>query len=333
MKEAVICTECGHNLRMGLNVNTVAKAKKAGKFGLSIGIAAAAAIVSGLIWAGIVIATGFQIGWVAWFIGLVTGAAICLVTPERSPRVGLIAAGLAICGLLIGKMVTAEYYIGKAFRPVMTQLKKMTDPDKVDKMLLSGVLYEEMKEKGEIQDPMEKLNKLKPKSAEKPSAAYLQAQKQVFKESIAAQKIVQQRLKTLSAADEKRLRKKFGRAMLQGILYKEMLENGEVEDPFEKIKKLAPKEGENFSPEYKAALSKASEEHAEVMKKVKEKLKTLTPEEEKRLRSKMFDGSTYGISYFQKLKMVFSAWDILWFLLAISTAWGFGTGASGFNRN
>jgi len=37
--EAKICIECGHNLKLGMNVKTVAKAKKAGSFSLAIGIA------------------------------------------------------------------------------------------------------------------------------------------------------------------------------------------------------------------------------------------------------------------------------------------------------
>jgi hypothetical protein len=132
---SVICVNCGHNLRLGVNVKTIAKAKKAGSLGLAVGVAAAAAVLSGLVWAGIAIATNMEIGWVAIGIGFLTGWAAVMFTEERSLRLGLAAAALAVCGLLVGKTITSNYFYNKGFSEMSA------DPEAIEQYLFWDAVY------------------------------------------------------------------------------------------------------------------------------------------------------------------------------------------------
>ena len=181
---AVICTQCGHNLKAGMNVNTLKKAKTAGKLGFAIGAGAGAALLSGVIWAAIAVWVKLEIGYVACLVGLITGAVVCLVTPERSARMGALAVALACVGMLCGKMLTAEYLIRDTFKSFASMTEKFTKANskfgkQFQDMALMGMLAEEMRESGEISDTKnnEDLKKLAPKPGEKASKAYLDAWK------------------------------------------------------------------------------------------------------------------------------------------------------------
>jgi hypothetical protein len=75
-----------------------------GRTSLAMAAGLVAALVAGLIWAGIVLVTNYEIGWVAWGVGLLVGGAMARVTVERSRGLGMTAAGLACAGLLVGKL-------------------------------------------------------------------------------------------------------------------------------------------------------------------------------------------------------------------------------------
>ena len=337
---AVICTQCGHNLKAGMNVNTLKKAKTAGKLGFAIGAGAGAALLSGVIWAAISVWLGLEIGYVACLVGLITGAVVCLVTPERSARMGALAVALACVGMLCGKMLTAEYLIRDTFKSFASMTEKFSKANskfgkQFQDLALMGMLAEEMRESGEISDTKnnEDLKKLAPKPGEKPSKAYLDALKKtgiLAKRNMAK---VKKKLAALSKADRARLQKKIDRALLAFPLYQEMVDKGEISKLDESYKDLAPKSfKDNPSKEYLEALKKYDMQYNENMKKVKKKLYALSDVEVERLKSNMGSSISNQISYWQKLKMTMSYWDILWFLLAISTAWGLGNGTSSLSR-
>ena len=337
---AVICTNCGHNLKMGMNVNTLKKAKTAGKLGLAIGAGAGAAILSGVLWAAIAVWLKLEIGWIACLVGLITGAVVCLVTPERSARMGALAVGLAVVGMLCGKMLTAEYLLRDTFKSFSRMTEKLTKGNnKFGKQLqdvaLMGMLTNEMRESGEISDPYKNddLKKLAPKKGEKPSKAYNEAWK---KAGILAKRNmdkVKKKFASLSKKDKARLQKNLDRMFLAVPLYQEMVDNGEIPKLDKSYKELAPKSFKDKpSKEYLEAFKKYSIQYAENMKKVRKKLYSLSDEEAERLKNNVGSSISNQISYWQKLKMVTSYWDILWFLLAISTAWGLGNGTSSLSR-
>lgn len=331
-KTAVICTQCGHNLKVGMNVNTLKKAKAAGKLGIAIGIGAGAALLSGAIWAGIAVWLKVEIGWIACLVGFITGAVVCLVTPERSARMGGLAVLLACIGMLCGKMLTAEYLIRDTFQSFTKMAENFTKADKQmgqqfrDRALMA-ILTEEMKENGEIRDANAELGE----DGEKASKAYNDALKKANEQYKQNEAKVRKKFATLSKEDKARLQKKMDRALLVIPLQQEMIDNGEIPKPDDSWKELAPKSfKEKPSKEYLEALKKYSMQVAENLKKVKKKLYTLSDAEAERLKNNMGSSISNQISYWQKLKMVMSYWDILWFLLAVSTAWGLGNGSSNF---
>ena len=115
-KGAVVCIECGHNTRYGMNAKTVHGAKKAGSLGVALGVGVGAAFLGGIIWAVIAAFAGAESGYVAWGVGVLTGFAVSLTTQERSFRVGAMAAGLAVFGLLIGKVLTVNWVFEEEMR-------------------------------------------------------------------------------------------------------------------------------------------------------------------------------------------------------------------------
>ncbi len=67
-----------------------------------------AALVGGFLWAVIVVATGYEVGWVAWAVGGLVGFTMLKVAGAPSRGLGVRAAVLAVVGLLIGKWLIVE---------------------------------------------------------------------------------------------------------------------------------------------------------------------------------------------------------------------------------
>jgi hypothetical protein len=83
---------------------------------------AAVALVGGLVWAGVVITTRYDIGFLAWFVGAATGGTVYRLFggPVRGvPRVvaGLMAAGAVI----VGKYVIFVHDVKKLLGGVLAQ--------------------------------------------------------------------------------------------------------------------------------------------------------------------------------------------------------------------
>lgn len=67
-----------------------------------------AALAGGLLWAVIVVFTGYEVGWVAWGVGALVGFTMLKVSGMPSPGLGVRAAVLAAVGLLVGKWLIIE---------------------------------------------------------------------------------------------------------------------------------------------------------------------------------------------------------------------------------
>ena len=76
---------------------------------------AAAAILGGAAWALIVGLTNTEVGWVAWGVGGLIGFQMARATDRRGTRMASIAAGLAVAGLLVGKLLILQYVTTPAF--------------------------------------------------------------------------------------------------------------------------------------------------------------------------------------------------------------------------
>ena len=69
----------------------------------------AAAILGAAIWAGIVIGTGYEVGYVAWGIGILVGLGVTLSGSERGKVIGFSAGGLAMMGLIFAKLFIIQW--------------------------------------------------------------------------------------------------------------------------------------------------------------------------------------------------------------------------------
>lgn len=66
-----------------------------------------AAVIAGAIWGLITVVTGYEIGWVAWGVGILAGyGAVVFARGQRGVPLQLVAVGAAMLGVAIGKYVT-----------------------------------------------------------------------------------------------------------------------------------------------------------------------------------------------------------------------------------
>jgi hypothetical protein len=76
---------------------------------------AAAAVVGGGAWGAIVIFTGYEIGYVAWGMGILAGVCVVWLSGgRRGVPLQLIAVGSSVLGILIGKYLTFYSYLRQA---------------------------------------------------------------------------------------------------------------------------------------------------------------------------------------------------------------------------
>lgn len=105
-----VCGNCAGNLQRELDAQVgtwsdLPLAAAGGLVGASIGAA---------IWAAIVIATNFEVGYVAVLVGFLTGMGVKVATGKRGNDLQLTAAVLAIVGLLIAKYLIFAWLMSQA---------------------------------------------------------------------------------------------------------------------------------------------------------------------------------------------------------------------------
>lgn len=116
---AVLCTACGYNLKTGRKlkgakvgsaagsaaVGAAAKAAKAaGNFVLGCVLSGVAALIGAGVWYGIAMSTGYEIGWVAWGIGGITGLGMAVGSRSAGPLQGGVASMIAFGSIILAKL-------------------------------------------------------------------------------------------------------------------------------------------------------------------------------------------------------------------------------------
>ena len=117
----VLCTGCGYDTRSKTKVQTRVEAKKAarkspglakkaaaagsatGAFARGIICSVVGALIGAAVWYGVAIATGFEIGWIAWGLGLAAGAGMQVGYGSNDDLAGIAAAFIACFGILAAK--------------------------------------------------------------------------------------------------------------------------------------------------------------------------------------------------------------------------------------
>ena len=104
-ERTVVCVRCGLDLRLGPS----ADAQAAGRAGLALVVCGAAAVLAGVVWALLALWLRVEVGWLAWGIGLLAGFCVTRLTKVRGLKMGLAAAGLALLGLVVGKLLIFQW--------------------------------------------------------------------------------------------------------------------------------------------------------------------------------------------------------------------------------
>ena len=79
--------------------------------GFMAGLAAAA--VGAALWAGVTVLTGYQIGWMAIGVGALVGVAVRAAGKGTSKTFGILGAGLALGGCLVGNFLTGAVVLSR----------------------------------------------------------------------------------------------------------------------------------------------------------------------------------------------------------------------------
>jgi hypothetical protein len=109
---------------------------------LALGVGAVVAALGGGLWAMVVIMFKVELGVLAWGIGLAVGAAIMAVAKSGDMRLGVGGATIALGGLLLGKVLIAQFGLAH------TGAEKVVE----DPAMLSDAVYYDMVQNEEV-DP------------------------------------------------------------------------------------------------------------------------------------------------------------------------------------
>jgi len=117
----VLCVHCGFNAATGALTHakheTDAAAEKglrkrvkgAGTFFLGCMLSLGGALVGAGTWFGIAVVTNYELGWIAWGLGVLAGAGMALGYREETVQGGVVAAGIAVVGILAAKIAVFLY--------------------------------------------------------------------------------------------------------------------------------------------------------------------------------------------------------------------------------
>ncbi len=82
-----------------------------GDIPLSLAASFGGALIGAIIWLAIAKATGYEMGIVAWGVGVLAGVGMTVFTDRRSAGLGVLAAVFAVCGILMGKLFVAKWVV------------------------------------------------------------------------------------------------------------------------------------------------------------------------------------------------------------------------------
>lgn len=123
---AALCVQCGYNLETGKQTKAAsvraakahAAARKlatgAGGFALGCVLSAVGALIGAAVWAGIAIASEYEIGWIACLIGFLAGGGMVLGYREKNQRAGVVAAGIAVLGIGAARVIMILFILSSA---------------------------------------------------------------------------------------------------------------------------------------------------------------------------------------------------------------------------
>ncbi len=95
-----------------------------------------AAVLGGVIWAVTVVATGYQIGWMAVGVGFLVGYAVRAAGKGIDQSFGLAGAALALFGCLLGNLLIVCYFISDNEGIPMMDLLPQLDLEIISELMI-----------------------------------------------------------------------------------------------------------------------------------------------------------------------------------------------------
>ncbi len=119
----MLCMSCGYNRETGKTIkgartkpSKIASLSKASsKFMLGTIFSGIGALVGAAVWFGIVMATDYEIGWIAWGIGALCGFGMLKGYGKANTRAGLTAAGMSVFGIVAAKAAVFIFVVQAVF--------------------------------------------------------------------------------------------------------------------------------------------------------------------------------------------------------------------------
>ncbi len=90
---------------------------------VAVGLVAGA--IGGGLWAAIVLLSNYEVGYAAWGVGLLVGLAMSRTTALRGQTVAAAAGGIAVIGLLVGKVLIFSLSSGSIAREILANPQSM----------------------------------------------------------------------------------------------------------------------------------------------------------------------------------------------------------------
>ncbi|MGB0714461.1 MAG: hypothetical protein ACPGXK_01200 [Phycisphaerae bacterium] len=134
--DAVLCVSCGYDEAKGKVIQKrPAKAPKpersgglkshaanVGSFGIGCALSFVGALVGAAIWAGVLIATEYEVAYIAIGLGFLSGLGMAIGYRGEGITPGITAAGIAILGIVIGKASVFVYYSSQVLQDEMDSI-------------------------------------------------------------------------------------------------------------------------------------------------------------------------------------------------------------------
>ena len=118
---AALCVSCGYNLLTGKKTKAASARKAdaaaatrrfalgAGTFAFGCALSFAGALVGAVLWSVVSVITEYEIGYIAWGLGVLAGGGMVLGYRTGNLRAGVAAAGIAIVGIVAAKATVFVY--------------------------------------------------------------------------------------------------------------------------------------------------------------------------------------------------------------------------------
>jgi len=118
-----LCIACGYDLKHGRRLQTVQlgpsavgrvgeAAKVAGGFTLGVVLSFVGALIGAGVWCAVTVATNYEIGYIAWGLGILAGLGMLLGYRRAGPKAGAVAACIAVIGIIAAKIMIVAYFVG-----------------------------------------------------------------------------------------------------------------------------------------------------------------------------------------------------------------------------